>query len=76
MELINNTMIPMHTATSRKGTKVERRSTTSPLAFSMLKLEKVGKLFSALAPLVTGPSRSHWKMARMISAKPRVAMAR
>ena len=37
----------------------------------MLKLEKVGKLFSALAPLVTGPSRSHWKMARMISAEAR-----
>ena len=69
-------MMPMHTAASRKGTKVDSRNTTTPSAFSILKLEKVGKLFRALAPLVTGPRASHWKMARMISAKPRVAMAR
>ena len=61
----------IHTAESRKATKVDSRSPPW-----MLKLEKVGKLFRALAPLVTGPSLSHWNTARMISAKPRVAMAR
>ena len=59
----------------RKGTKVERYSTVDPLLL-MLKLEKMGKDLIMLAPLVTGPSFCHWKMARRISAKPRVAMAR
>ena len=71
-----STMIEMQMMASRKGTKVDRRSTTLPAAFSMLKLEKVGILLIMLAPLVMGPSRCHWKMARIISAKPRVAMAR
>ena len=70
------TMMAMHTAAMRKATKVDSRSTTCPLSLVMLKLEKVGKFFRALAPLVTGPRASHWKMARTISPKPRVAMAR
>ena len=66
----------MHTAASKNGTKVESRSSTLPLPSWILKLENVGKFFNALAPLVTGPSGSHWNTARMISAKPSVAMAR
>ena len=56
--------------------KVERYSTVLPEAALMLKLVKVGKLLSIFAPFVTGPSACHWKMARSISAKPSVAMAR
>ena len=48
----------------------------SMAAFLMLKSAKVGKLFSILAPLVMGPRVCHWKMARRISAKPSVAIAR
>ena len=70
------TITMMHPATIRNGTKVDRYSTVEPLAPLMLKLEKVGKLLIILAPLVTGPSTCHWKMARMISAKPSVAIAR
>ena len=47
-----------------------------PLSVLMLKLEKVGIWVIMLAPLVMGPSACHWNTARMISAKPRVAMAR
>ena len=39
-------------------------------------VESTGTYRRTFAPLVRGPSLSHWKMARMISAKPRVAMAR
>ena len=69
-------MIVMQIIDSRKGMKVLKRRITSPEAFLMLKSAKVGKLLSILAPLVMGPRVCHWKMARRISAKPRVAMAR
>ena len=73
---MRSTITAMQIPASRKAAKVDSRSTVSPLAFWMLKLEKVGKFFRALAPLVTGPSLSHWNTARIISPKPRVAMAR
>ena len=73
---MSRTITAMQIPASRKAGKVERRSTVSPEPFVILKLEKVGKFFRALAPLVTGPSLSHWNTARMISPKPRVAMAR
>ena len=73
---MSSTMTATQIPASRKATKVDSRSTVSPPAFWMLKLVKVGKFFRALAPLVTGPSLSHWKMARMISPKPSVAIAR
>ena len=70
------TMTAMHKMAMRKGKKVDRRRITVPLASVMLKLLKVGIWVIMLAPLVTGPRACHWKTARMISAKPRVAMAR
>ncbi len=38
--------------------------------------EKYGKPRSSCEPLVTGANASSWTSARMISAKPSVAMAR
>ena len=38
--------------------------------------KNVGLVLSRLEPLVIGPRVSHWMIARMISAKPSVAMAR
>ena len=60
----------------RNGTNVDRYSTTEPFLPEMLKSVNVGKLLIMFAPFVTGPSFCHWKMARRISAKPSVAMAR
>ena len=40
------------------------------------KSTQLGDMLSGKEPLVTGPRTSHWNTARMISAKPRVAMAR
>ena len=60
----------MDTVAISTGTKVDM------LNVPILKLLIRVKLFSRLEPLVTGPSLPHWKMARMISAKPSVAMAR
>ena len=70
------TMTAMHTMATRKGKKVDRRRITAPFSPVRLKLLKVGIWVIMLAPLVTGPRAGHWKMARRISAKPRVAMAR
>ena len=42
----------------------------------ILKSLKEGKERSILDPLVTGPRPFHWKIARIISAKPSVAIAR
>ena len=39
-------------------------------------LSKLANFFSRLEALVRGPTCFHWMMARMISAKPSVAMAR
>ena len=64
----------MLTVAMNTGTKVEKLRVVPPR--SSLKVEILAKLFSRFEPLVSGPSLPHWQMARMISAKPRVAMAR
>ena len=64
----------MLTVAINTGTKVEKLSVVPPR--SSLKVEILAKLFRRFEPLVSGPSLPHWQMARMISAKPRVAMAR
>ena len=58
------------------GTSVERYTLTPPAAFLTLKSLNAGNSRSMFEPLVTGPSWFHWKMARTISAKPSVAIAR
>ena len=67
-------LIGAYTYAIRTGTKVLRVSLSPPIA--TLNLLVRAKLFSRFEPLVTGPSFCHWQTARMISAKPRVAMAR
>ena len=64
----------MHTVAISTGTKVDRLSFVP--AISSLNLLARAKFFSRFEPLVMGPSLLHWKTARMISAKPSVAMAR
>ena len=59
-----------------KAAKVESLRSICPSALVILKLLRVGKLLRALAPLFIFPRGYHWKLARIISAKPRVAMAR
>ena len=56
------------------GTKVDRLITVEPRV--SLKVLVRSKLLSRFEPFVTGPSLLHWKTARMISPKPRVAIAR
>ena len=73
---MSRTMSQMHSAAIAKQAKVESRSTICPSAFVMLKFVKVGKFLSAFAPFVMRPRLFHWNTARIISAKPRVAMAR
>ena len=74
MELTIRTISVIETVAIKTGTKVDRLSFVPPS--SSLNLLTRAKFFSRFEPFVTGPSLLHWNTARMISAKPSVAMAR
>ena len=71
---MSSRMMAMQMPENRKGITVSRCRVKPPSV--MLKLEKLVKPYSRLEPLVSGPKPSYTTAARMISAKPRVAMAR
>ena len=58
---MSSTIKPIQMADTMNGNKME---------------SKLANFFSRLEALVRGPTCFHWMMARIISAKPRVAMAR
>ena len=60
----------MQIVTIRNGNSVAK------LSEPIFMLEKLVYLRRRLEPLVMTPRPSHWKTARMISAKPSVAIAR